>query len=525
MNLANAPTLDAVRAEMARRSLREFVRQAWHVVEPGRPYIPNWHIDAICEHLEAVSKRQVRKLIINMPPRHMKSLLVSVFWPTWVWITNPEHRWLFASYAQTLSIRDSVKCRRLIESPWYQKRFGDRYQLTGDQNSKVRFDNDRMGYRLATSVGGALTGEGGDTIGIDDPHNVVDGESDAMRAATLEWWDQAMSTRLNDPKTGAYVIVMQRVHGKDLCGHILERSSGWDHLMLPARFESAHPTPTRSSIGFVDPRTEDRELLWPERVGESELRDLEQSLGSYGAAGQLQQRPSPAGGGLFKREWFRYFTDEQGYYTAHKPDGTARRVLKADCWRFVTCDLAISTKTYNDYSVIQVWDVERVKTNGEVAMFLVEQWRERKEAPYVEDELRNTLIRWSPSFIGVEDNSNFDTSVIQRFRRDGLPVRPIKPDRDKVTRATMASVWMEGGKIHFPLNAPWLGELERELMVFPHGEHDDSVDCIAYAAIFANNRDLWTEPPKSKFAKGTLGAIAGHGFDEPSKAEKEAARW
>ena len=176
------------------------MRQAWHVIEPSTPFVPGWHIDAIIEHLEAVTRGQIRNLLINVPPRHMKSLLVSVFWPAWEWIQHPERRWLYSSYAASLSIRDSVKCRRLIESPWYQSRWGDRFALTSDQNTKTRFDNNRSGYRIATSVGGAVTGEGGDRIVCDDPHNVDEVESDSVRKATIDWWDVAMSHSRERPQ-------------------------------------------------------------------------------------------------------------------------------------------------------------------------------------------------------------------------------------------------------------------------------------------------------------------------------------
>ncbi len=183
-----------IERELASRSLREFVRQAWHIVEPSTPYVPGWHIDAMADHLEAVTRGEIRKLLINIPPRHMKSLLVSVFWPAWEWTRYPERRWLYSSYGQHLSIRDSVKCRRLIESPWYQSRWGHLFLLTGDQNTKSRFDNNRSGYRLSTSVDGAATGEGGDRVVCDDPHNIKEAESDARRKATLDWWDIVMST-------------------------------------------------------------------------------------------------------------------------------------------------------------------------------------------------------------------------------------------------------------------------------------------------------------------------------------------
>src|SRR5947207_1048822 len=201
-------------ARIGNLSLLQFVRDAWHVCEPKNEFVEGPHLKMICEHLEAITRGQIQDLLINIPPRHMKSLAVCVFWPAWEWINFPHRRWLFASYAQSLATRDSLRCRRLIESPWYQKNFGSRFVLCGDQNTKERFENDKGGHRIATSSGGSATGEGGDRVVIDDPHNVIDRESDVERRRTLTWWDETMSTRLNDPKTGAKVIVMQRIHEK-----------------------------------------------------------------------------------------------------------------------------------------------------------------------------------------------------------------------------------------------------------------------------------------------------------------------
>jgi hypothetical protein len=173
--------LRILRAEKARRHLSEFVAQAWPVLEPATPFVQGIHVQAICQHLQAVTEGRIGNLIINVPPGHAKSLLTAVFWPAWVWIDNPQIRWLFASYSAQLSVRDSVKCRRLIESDWYQQRWGRRYQLTSDQNQKHRFENDQTGYRIATSVGGSATGERADVVVVDDPHSVDQAESDAER--------------------------------------------------------------------------------------------------------------------------------------------------------------------------------------------------------------------------------------------------------------------------------------------------------------------------------------------------------
>ena len=216
--------------------------------------------------MEAVTCGDIKRLLINLPPRHMKSLMVSVLWPAWTWgpCNRPDARFVFASYALSLSMRDSVKCRRVLASRWYRNAWGDRFALTGDQNTKTRFENDKRGYRMATSVDGALTGEGGDVIVVDDPHDVREVESDTVRESTLTSWDEAMSTRLNDPRTGAYVVIMQRMHERDLTGHILSRGHDWTHLCLPARYEPDHPHVWAKDVRRApDARRAQGVLLWP----------------------------------------------------------------------------------------------------------------------------------------------------------------------------------------------------------------------------------------------------------------------
>ena len=212
-------------------------RSAWRYIDSS-PFTPGWPIEAVAEHLQAVADGDIKRLIINIPPRCAKSTLTSVAFPAWTWCqpwtsptSGPGVQFLHASYAQQLSLRDSVKCRRLIESPWYQSLWGDRFKLTSDQNTKTRFDNDRNGSRLSTSVGSALTGEGGSIIVVDDPNAAQEAHSEATIASTIEWWDSALSTRLNDPKTGAFVVIQQRLSEEDLTGHIMSKDEGeWTHL-------------------------------------------------------------------------------------------------------------------------------------------------------------------------------------------------------------------------------------------------------------------------------------------------------
>jgi len=270
-------------------------------VDPA-DYIHNWHIDAICDHLEAITNQEILRLLITIPPRHMKSISVSVAWPAWSWIKRPEIQFLFSSYAGSLSIRDSVKCRRLIQSPLYQARWGQNFSLTSDQNAKQRYDNNHGGYRLATSVDGALTGEGGDILVVDDPHNVREVESDVVRQSVIDWWKEAMSTRLNSMETGAKVIIQQRTHELDLAGYVLEHESDWVHLNLPAEHEKTNRCKT--VLPWEDPRKEEGELLYPERFSRKAIIELTETLGIYGSSAQLQQRPVPRGGSMFEAEMF-----------------------------------------------------------------------------------------------------------------------------------------------------------------------------------------------------------------------------
>jgi predicted phage terminase large subunit-like protein len=278
-----------------------FVGQAFQYVDP-EIYIHGRHIDAIGEHLMAVFNGQIRKIIINIPPRHMKSLLVSVMFPAWGWGpgNRPGLTFLYNSYAHSLSLRDSRKCRQLIQSRWYQQNWGDRFCLVGDQNEKKRFDNDHGGYRMASSIDGQNTGEGAKILGIDDPHNMKDMRSKTKVQNVIDWWTDTMTTRRNNIATSSIILVMQRGGENDLSGHILANELGWDHLCLPAEYERKHPFPAKSSIGFKDWRRKEGELLWPELFDKAAIDELKDGMTSHTQAGQLQQRPSNKEGGMFQ---------------------------------------------------------------------------------------------------------------------------------------------------------------------------------------------------------------------------------
>ena len=468
--------------------MREFTKASWGTIEPGVEFKNNWHIDAISDHLQAVVEGDIKRLIINVPPRHMKSISVAVALPAWTWASRPSKKFLFASYAASLSIRDSVKCRRLIDSPWYKAHFGDKFKLTDDQNAKQRFENDKTGFRISTSVGGALTGDGGDIICIDDPHNSIEADSSKVREGVLDWWDQAMQTRLNDPKTGAFVIIMQRLHEQDLTGHILanQLKGEWDHLMLPARYEVGAPNPMRSSLGFTDPRTEEGELLWPDRMDEKTLTNLERSLGSYAAAGQLQQRPSPKGGGILKASWWVPWEKEE---------------LPEVSYVIQSWDTAFETKESSSYSARTTWGV--FKKDGYDCLIVLEAWYDKVNYPELRKLAQEAYDDWEPDAVLIEAKAS-GQSLLADLRMAGVPVLAYSPDRDKVARAHASSALLEDGRIYYP-KRKWAEDLISICAAFPAAKNDDLVDTATQA--WLRLRKGWflghTEDPEEDYAPET----------------------
>jgi predicted phage terminase large subunit-like protein len=457
-------------------TLLEFVREFWSVIEHGRTFVEGKHIDAICQHLEAVSQGKILRLLVNMPPRHAKSTIISVFWPIWSWIKNPSLRWLCASYALNLATRDNVKCRRLILSPKFQERYGHIFQLTKDQNAKMKFETTVLGYRMAVSVGSSATGEGGDILLLDDPHSIEEKESDATREAALDWFNNTWSSRLNDQQTGAMVVVGQRIHSQDVSGHILETNDGeWTHLNLPALFEPFNTCRTYLSDGsefWRDWRAQENELLWPARFPMSVLQRAQVRHGSMGFAALYQQRPVPAGGGQFKKKWFRYFTQEETHYCLESPEAV-KRVLIEQCQKVITVDLAISQKQSADFTVIAVWAI-----TPDREILLIDRLRDHLDNPEQQKQIQLLYQRYHPGYILIESVA-YQLAIIQQLLRAGLPAKEYKPVKDKVSRASTAAVLYEAGRVYHPLTASWLPEWEDELLIFPMGAHDDQCDNVS----------------------------------------------
>lgn len=445
-------------------SLATFVKNAWPVVEPGAPYVHGPHIDVVCRKLEAVTRGDVTRLLINIPPGTMKSLLVNVFWPMWEWgpCSMASIRTVGVSHEQGLGVRDNLKCRRLLLSPWFQ-RLWPSVTLQRDQSEKIKFENTSTGFREVATPSN-ITGRRGDRVVVDDPLSAENANSEAEREKVNLWFREALPTRLNNPDRSAIVVVMQRLHERDVAGIILDMG-GWDSLILPMRFEPDRADP-------LDWRHDDGELLFPDRFPEKVVDELERSMGSYASAGQLQQRPAPREGGLFKRGWFQ-FRDAA-------PVG-ARRKVRA--W-----DLAATKKATSNNPD---WTAGVLMSRGQDGIFLIEGVERLRGSPMevvgaiksrATTDGRNVTIRLP------QDPGQAGKAQAEQMVKDlaGYPVKVERPTGDKATRAMPAAAQAEAGNIAIlrtgdSTRDAWIEPFLDELTMFPGAAHDDQVDAFADA--------------------------------------------
>ena len=409
---------------MCERSLSDYMREAWPILNPATPLIFNWHIDLIAEYLLACILGQIHRLIINVPPKSSKSTLVSVMWPTWCWgpLNQPGTRWMFASYSERVSTRDSLARRTLLTSQWYLNHWGSRVRLIADQNQKTIFQNTARGHMLATTMGGQGTGLGGQILVIDDPHDTEKIISEKERQRGLHNFDHKLYTRLDDRKLGAIVLVMQRLHTKDLSGYLLEGADGkrWEHLCIPME------APARKVYMFPVSKKEyvreEGELLNPAREGLAEIEEHKERLGSLGYAGQFQQRPVPEGGAIFKSSYLKLWPEDKDR------DVELPRVIRVvQSW-----DCAIKTSETNSYSVCTTW------FELDDRFLLRHVWRKHVEFPEMLHAMHELAAEFHPDCILVEDKAS-GQSAIQELRRSRLPVIALNVDSDKTARARAAA--------------------------------------------------------------------------------------
>ena len=449
----------AIEREYCSRSLVNFVRQAWHVLEPGAQYTHGWHIDAMAEHLTAVTNGQIKRLLINVPPGTMKSMLCGVLWPAWEWgpLGNPHNRIINASHEQGLAVRDAMKMRRLITSEWFQALWP--VALTSDQNQKTFFENDSSGFRQACAVG-SMTGRRGDRVIWDDPHSAESALSAAHRETALRVFQETLPTRLNSPTDSAIVIVMQRLHEDDVSGHIIANDLEYEHLILPMEFEPERRCVT--SIGFSDPRSEDGELLFPERFPADVVERDKKVMGTMATAGQFQQRPAPRGGAFFDwtglqvkdaapkklrnlvRYWDKAGSDGKGAFTAGVLMG------KDDAGQFWVLDV-----------VRGQWDAAKrervIRQTAEADGVGVEVWVEQEPGSGGKESAESTIRNLS-----------------------GFRAKAERATGDKAVRAEPYSVQVEAGNVIL-VKSDWNKAFIEEHKTFPVGKYKDQIDAASGA--------------------------------------------
>lgn len=477
MQLTDADLI-AIEREYCTRSLGNFAKRAWHVLEPATELKWGWAVEAICDHLEGVTRGDIYRLLMNVPPGTMKSLLTSVIWPAWEWGPKGKQsmRYLGTAHKQDLAVRDSTKCRRLIQSDWYQRLWP--IELTGDQNAKTKFENSATGFREAMAFG-SMTGARGDRVILDDPHSVDDANSRVKLSADVVTFREALPSRVNNDDS-AIVIIMQRLAVGDVSDVALEL--GYEHLLIPMRYEAGR---SKWVLGKGDPRKTDGELMFPERFSEANVAELESSLGSHAVAGQLQQRPNPRGGRIVKTEWFQLYD---------VPPRIKHRVIYADT--------AQKTAEHNDYSVFEEWGL-----GEDGKLYLLDLIRGKWEIPELERRApafwnkakgRDSVVMGQLRQMKIEDNAS-GTGLIQRMKLDHrIPVAGIKRTKDKYTRLTDVIGYIESGYVCLPRNAPFLSDFVGECEAFtaddshPHDDQiDPMIDAINDMLAVGNTAQLW----------------------------------
>ena len=476
----NDPIHAALEKKLCELSFYEFFKRAWHIIEPSIALSTNWHHQYLCEALQEECERiiegraKTKDIIINIPFRATKSILVTVMFPVWCWIKDPKLRFITASYSADLSIEHSTRSRDIINSDWFIGRWGDLFHIKKDQNLKSRYENNFLGVRRATSVGGTVTGQGGDFLIVDDPVSPQHAASEIERENANEWYRTTFYSRLNNPLTGVRIIIMQRIHENDLSGFLINNKSRlkYQHICIPAEL-SDDLKPKLLEKNY----TKDG-LFWKDRFSRNILDDYKDALGTYGYAGQLMQTPTPIDSGMIKSEWFsidKYkFIDEKtvvdfvidpAYTSSEKNDPSAllAYIFRDNKWQIIDC-VNVRKEFPDLIKFIPQW----VQKNGYT----------NRSRIYVE-----------PKASGK--------SIVQTLKKEtGLNVKEDKPpSKDKVARVQDVSASIESGRVSL-FKGDWNEEFLNQLTRFPTAKHDDMVDCL----VMAITKNMWTNEKIVYFA-------------------------
>lgn len=460
----------------AQQDLGVFCRLFWDEVEPARKFEWNWHLDAICEHLMAVTLGVIPKLLISVPPRTTKSTTTSVMWQPWTWAQRPEEenelvgprtRWLTGSHSEFLSVRDVVRSRRIIDSASYS-RF-KMFDFVTD--TKTQFENSLTGKRQAFGTLTGVTGEGGDYLTLDDPHPAIEGMfSKVSREHVLSTWDMQIANRVSSPTKSVRVVTMQRLHVHDLVGHILSKEHGWTYLKLPME---ASATPCVTVLGLVDHR-EPGDLLWEKRFPRDVVEAEKRRLGNYGSAAQLQQEPTPIGGTIVSLDKiFRV------------------PVLPAYRFAFLSVDTAQKDKEIND-----PWAIGAFVITNDGRVILADVISKRMKYPVGKKAVMDFWNKWSlrnATAVVIEDKSSGSSLIQDLLTLDTpIPAIGISPSTDKITRMSVESPVIDAGLFGVLDNQPWLNDYFAELGGFPDYPTKDLVDMTSMALLYArrNSHDM-----------------------------------
>ncbi len=505
--------------------LMAFVRYFWDILEPGRTLVDGWPLWAMVEHLEAVTRGDITRLLINVPPGFMKSLLVDVFWPAWEWGPKgcSHYRYVAFSYSASLTERDNFRFRMLVSSPRYQALYGP-IKTKLDRTEEPQFDeaeegfglinktiitvkNSKSGWKLSSSVGGVGTGERGDRIIIDDPHNVKESESAIVRGETIRWFRESISNRFNDLDRGALIIIMQRVHEDDVSGIVLQEGFDYCHLMVPWSFEAGRQEPT--VIGWVDPRLDeeepdkyDGEPAWPERFSEAAMERTQQEVGPYAWASQYQQSPAPRGGGIFERLWWQLW---------ESPDGKFPVVEHV----VASLDGAYTEKEENDPCALTVWGTfvdhddkkkvillhawrKHLKFSGQRipklnALETTEHYKRRTQEHWgLMVWCKDTCDRFKADKLLIEAKAPGISAAQELQNRYGdqawaIQLMPVKGD--KVARALAVQPSFSQLLVYAP-DRDWAHMVQDEMATFPKGRYDDLTDSATQAFKYLRDNGL-----------------------------------
>ncbi len=476
---------------LCERSLYEFVQQAWPHTKTAGPYVDNWHVAMICDHLQAVFEGRISNLLINIPPGLGKSILCNVFFPAWTWTRDPTYRLLMATYGEELTLRDSDDCRGLIKSDWYQKRWGRKVQIREGNDNKRKFESTAGGWRLSTSVGGRGTGYHPSVILCDDLHKADHATSPAELQAAIEFWSGTLGTR-GILTNCSRILIGQRICRGDVSGHAIAQNR-FEHVCLPMEFE--HGLMGTSSIGWKDPRTQEGELIFPQLATREKVEALKATLG-WKASAQLQQNPAPPEGAMFNQKNFRRVrlvgTTEWGrglprgnFELLDIESNVVATVSPADCYWFQTLDYASKVGTLNDYTVCGTF---ALTPDNDIIVFHIH--REKVKVP--QQFAMAMALRQRFPFVQVQavEDAAGGISVIQEGQDKGVDFVVLKCVKDKADRAGPIARYYENGKVYHLEGEPWLPDFEIEVLQFPLGAHDDQFDVLAHAGGHVLDRSL-----------------------------------